>query len=166
MGLMLTAEEMLAYTDGEREKWDDWFAGHPAAVLDAEVQRPGAYSTVWRMMEHIFLVERRHVERLNSAAALSGSTGVQEPDLAALFHFAGAARADLRAYILRLTPEEAARPRVFTVRDRPYRLTPRKLVFHIFFHEIRHWAQIALAVHNAGFPPPGDHDLFYSPALD
>jgi uncharacterized damage-inducible protein DinB len=165
MGLTLTAEEMLAYTDGEREKWDDWFASHPAEVLDAVVQ-PQTYSTVWRMMEHIFLVERRHVERLNSAPALTASTGVREPDLAALFHFASAARADLRAFILRLTPAEATRPRVFTVRDRPYQLTPRKLVFHIFLHEIRHWAQIALAVRNAGFAPPGDHDLFFSPALD
>ena len=44
-------------------------------------------------------------------------------------------------------------------------MSPRKLLFHILIHEIRHWAQIALAVRLAGFEPPGDHDLFYSRAL-
>ena len=110
MGLALSVEELLPYTDGEREKWQNWFSPQPAAVLNAVVQRMGAYSTVWLMFDHIFLVERRHVDRLTSAPALTGSTGVQEPDLAALFHFAGAARAGLRAYLLRQTPEEAARP--------------------------------------------------------
>ena len=44
-------------------------------------------------------------------------------------------------------------------------MTPRKLLFHILLHELRHWAQVALAVRLAGFDPPGDHDLFYSHAL-
>lgn len=165
MALVLSAEELLAYTGGEREKWYAWFSAHPAAVLDATLQRLGAYPTVWQMMDHIFLVERRHLERLTSAPELTDSTGVEEPDLAALFQFARATRDGLGAYILRLSPEEAARPRVFTLRARSYELTPRKLVFHILLHEIRHWAQIAGAVRNAGFPPPGGHDLFYSGAL-
>ena len=44
-------------------------------------------------------------------------------------------------------------------------MSPRKLLFHIVIHEIRHWAQIALAVRLAGLEPPGDHDLFNSRAL-
>jgi len=51
------------------------------------------------------------------------------------------------------------------VRDQPVAMSPRKLLCHILIHEIRHWAQIALAVRLAGFDPPGDHDLFYSRAL-
>ncbi len=46
-----------------------------------------------------------------------------------------------------------------------YPLSPRKLLFHMALHEVRHWAQIAAAVRAAGFAPPGDHDLFYSKAL-
>ena len=38
-------------------------------------------------------------------------------------------------------------------------------MFHILLHEIRHWAQIALAVRLAGLEPPGEHDLFHSRAL-
>ena len=44
-------------------------------------------------------------------------------------------------------------------------MSPRKLLFHILMHEIRHWAQVALAVRIAGFEPPGDHDLIDSRAL-
>jgi uncharacterized damage-inducible protein DinB len=44
-------------------------------------------------------------------------------------------------------------------------MTPRKLLFHILLHEMRHWAQIALAIRLAGFEPPGNHDLLYSTAL-
>lgn len=162
---MLSVEELLAFTEGEREKWHDWFAAQPAAVLHAMVQRVGQHPTVWSLLDHIFLVERRHFERLAGARELTAFTGIQEPDIEALFHFAEATRAELRAYILRLTPEEAACPRVFHVRGRTCELTPRKLVFHIFFHELWHWGQITTAVRNAGFPSPGAHDLFYSPAL-
>jgi uncharacterized damage-inducible protein DinB len=44
-------------------------------------------------------------------------------------------------------------------------MTARKLLFHVLIHEIRHWAQITLAVRLAGFEPPGEHDLVFSPAL-
>ena len=49
--------------------------------------------------------------------------------------------------------------------ERQWPLTSRKFLFHILIHEIRHWVQIALAVRLAGFEPPGEHDLLFSPAL-
>ena len=52
-----------------------------------------------------------------------------------------------------------------SVQGQTLALSPRKLLFHILVHEIRHWAQIALAVRLAGFDPPGDHDLAHSRAL-
>ena len=47
----------------------------------------------------------------------------------------------------------------FVVREQTWPMSSRKLLFHILLHEIRHWAQIALAVRLAGFEPPGDHDF-------
>jgi uncharacterized damage-inducible protein DinB len=44
-------------------------------------------------------------------------------------------------------------------------MSARKLLFHILLHEMRHFAQIALAVRLAGFEPPGDHDLVFSDAV-
>ena len=59
----------------------------------------------------------------------------------------------------------AAAERTFHVREQDWRMSARKLLFHILMHEIRHWAQIALAIRLAGLEPPGDHDLFFSQAL-
>jgi uncharacterized damage-inducible protein DinB len=64
-----------------------------------------------------------------------------------------------------LDDDIADQVRPLLVRDQQWQMTPRKLLFHILLHELRHWAQIALAVRLAGFEPPGDHDLFYSAAL-
>ena len=36
----------------------------------------------------------------------------------------------------------------------------RRLLTHVFLHEIRHLAQLALAARAAGIEPPGNHDLF------
>jgi uncharacterized damage-inducible protein DinB len=36
----------------------------------------------------------------------------------------------------------------------------------LLIHETRHLAQIATAVRNAGFDPPGQHDFFFSAAME
>ena len=66
----------------------------------------------------------------------------------------------MEQFIRSLEEHEFDEVRSIEVRDRQWPVTPRKLLFHILVHEIRHWAQIALAVRLAGFAPPGDHDLF------
>ena len=42
-----------------------------------------------------------------------------------------------------------------------FTMTRRKLTLHIALHEIRHFAQLALAARIVGHEPPGRHDLFY-----
>ena len=76
-------------------------------------------------------------------------------------------RRELEQFVGDLDDDDGAdEPRTFIVRDQPYWMSPRKLLFHTLMHEIRHWAQIALAVRLAGLEPPGDHDLFFSRALE
>ena len=74
-------------------------------------------------------------------------------------------RRELEQFAGLIDEDEAMEPRTFVVREQTVSMSPRKLLFHILLHEIRHWAQIALAVRLAGLDPPGDHDLFYSRAL-
>ena len=62
----LTYAEFLRYTQEERDKWRTWFAAHPDA-LDVEVQPGGRYPTVGSLIDHVFLVERRHLQRLTGA---------------------------------------------------------------------------------------------------
>jgi uncharacterized damage-inducible protein DinB len=161
--LSLSFSELLHYTNDEREKWRGWFAANPAAI-DATVQPGGRLPTVGKLVDHIFLVERRHLQRLTGDRP-SESTGLTGNNAPPLFDYGASVRRELEKFAETLDEDEADQVRTFEVRERAWPITPRKLLFHILLHEIRHWAQIALAVRLAGFQPPGDHDLFFSRAL-
>ncbi len=163
MGLSLAYAELLGYTAEERGKWRRFFSEHPGA-LELALQPNGTFATVGKLVDHIFLVERRHLQRLRNEP-LSTSTGLTGNNTSPLFDYGGSVRRELEQFAGQLDEEVANQERTFNVRDREWPMTPRKLLFHILMHEIRHWAQIALAVRLAGIDPPGDHDLFFSQAL-
>jgi uncharacterized damage-inducible protein DinB len=166
MALSLSIEHLLSYTSGERAKWEQWFQDHPPAALDAPVQRQGDFNDVWRLMHHIFLVEKRHSQRLKQETPLMEQIGVARHDVATLFTFGRSVREELTAFIQGASDTDLNRTLEIRLRDQVVTFTARKLVFHILFHEIRHWAQIATAVRNAGFPPPGFHDFLFCDAME
>jgi len=163
MSVSLTFDELLRYTGDEREKWRRWFGRH-ADALETPVQPGARFSTVGKLIDHIFLVERRQLQRLmgEPVSELTGLTGNNAPPL---FDYGASVRRELEQYVQDLDVDVADQMRSFLVREQQYSMTPRKLLFHILLHELRHWAQIALALRLAGFEPPGDHDLFFSTAL-
>jgi uncharacterized damage-inducible protein DinB len=163
MPLSLTFDELLRYTAEEREKWRAWLQANPGAV-EATVQMGFRYPTVGKLIDHIFLVERRNLQRLTSDP-LSDSTGLTGNNAAPLFDYGASVRRELEQLVRVLDEDTANEVQTLEVRHRQWPVTPRKLLFHILLHETRHWAQIALAVRLAGFEPPGDHDLFFSGAL-
>ena len=163
MSLTLAFDELLHYTSEERDKWRGWLLQH-AAAMDAPVQPGARLPTVGKLIDHIFLVERRHLQRL-AGAPLSDRTGLTGNNASPLFDYGASVRRELEQYVADLDDDVADQVRTFDVQDQQWEMTPRKLLFHILLHETRHWAQIALAVRLAGFEPPGDHDLFYSKAL-
>jgi uncharacterized damage-inducible protein DinB len=163
MALQISIEELIRYSSDERDKWRRWLIANPAAI-DASVQPAGQYPTVGKLIDHIFIVERRHLQRLHRQP-LSNATGLSGNNAPPLFDYGASVRRELEQFIRELGDEEAEEIREIAVRDRQWPTTPRKLLFHILVHEIRHWAQISLAVRLAGFEPPGEHDLFYSNAL-
>ena len=159
----ITFDELVRYTNGERDKWRRWLSEH-AAALEAPVQPGGRLPTVGKLIDPIFLVERRHVQRLTSQP-LSDTTGLTGNNAPPLFDYGASVRRELEQLVADLGDDEIDTVREFEVREKKWTMTPRKLLFHILLHETRHWAQIALAVRLAGFEPPGDHDLFCSNAL-
>jgi uncharacterized damage-inducible protein DinB len=162
--MTLAFDELLRYTNDEREKWRMWLGAHPAAT-ELPVQPSDArYPTVGKLVDHIFLVERRHLQRLREEP-VAQSTGLTATNAPPLFDYGASVRRELEQYVGTLDEGLADEVRTFDVRDRQWPMTPRKLLFHILLHETRHWAQIALAVRLAGLEPPGDHDLFFSRAL-
>ena len=163
MALDLSFDELLRYTNEDREKWRRWFQLHPEA-MDAALQPGGRFPTVGKLIDHVFLVERRHLQRL-TADPVSESSGLTGNNAPPLFDYGASVRRELEQFAGLIDEDEANEPRTFVVRDQQVVMSPRKLLFHIVIHEIRHWAQIALAVRLAGLEPPGDHDLFSSRAL-
>ena len=159
----ISFQELLRDTQEERDKWRSWFAGHPEA-LDVEVQPGARFATVGALIDHIFLVERRHLQRLTNTA-VDTKTGLSGRHAPPLFDYGASVRREMEQFVEDLDDGVADEPRTFTVQTGDFVLTPRKLLFHCLLHETRHWAQIALAVRRAGVEPPGNHDLFYSKAL-
>jgi uncharacterized damage-inducible protein DinB len=161
--LSLGYDELLRYTNEERQKWHEWLAAHPAA-MDAPVQPDGRLPTVGKLIDHILLGERRFLQRLTDVP-VSESTGLTGNNVPPLFAYGASVRRELEQYVSTLEEDDAEQSRTFVIRDQTWNLTPRKVLVHILVHEIRHWAQIALAVRLAGFEPPGNHDLLFSRAL-
>lgn len=164
MSVALDLAVLMAYSDQERGKWRTWIAADPAR-LTIPFQRDGRFPTVGSLLDHMFLVERRHLTRMKGGV-LPEKTGVAQGDWAGLLAYADAARSDLRNYLAGMNEETAGQWMTFTVSSGTFTMTRRKLASHILLHEIRHLAQIAYAARLAGHEPPGEHDFFYAPETE
>jgi len=163
MSLTLSIDELLRYSAEERDTWRRWLRANPAAI-EAPVQAGGRFATVGKLIDHIFLVERRHLQRLRHQP-LANATGLTGNNAPPLFDYGASVRREMEQFIRSLEDHEVDEMRTIEVREQQWSMSPRKLLFHILLHEVRHWAQIALAVRLGGFEPPGNHDLFFSHAL-
>jgi len=152
---------LIAYSDHEREKWRQWIAADPARMR-IPFQTGGRFADVAALLDHVFLVERRHLARLEGATP-PPATGVPSGDWGAMFEYGDLVRADFRAYLDALDEATASQTMVITglQSSADVVMTRRRLVTHILLHEIRHLAQLAYAARLAGVEPPGQHDIFY-----
>ena len=160
MSISVTLDELLRYSDQERNKWEKWLAEDPSRV-QLSLQGTGRFPTVAELLDHVFLVERRHLARLEGATP-PGSTGVPAGDVSGLFEYARLVRADFRQYVASTDDARAAEAMTVNLPDGSSYVMPRRqLAVHILLHETRHLAQLALAARLAGHAPPGEHDIFY-----
>jgi uncharacterized damage-inducible protein DinB len=164
MSASLGLGELLDYSDHERAKWKAWVQADPAR-LNLAFQAGARFPTVWSLLEHIFLVERRHLSRLEGGTP-PDSTGIAAGDWMGLFEYADFVRADLRQYVEHLDDAEAGETFSFSIPNASFTMSRRKLVSHILLHELRHWAQVAYAARVAGVDPPGEHDLLFYPGMN
>ena len=151
--------ELLDYSDHERRKWCEWIAAAPAR-LDIRFHGEGRFPTIGALFDHVFLVERRHLCRLEGGTP-PDATGIPPGDWQALFEYADLVRADLRRYLGDLDEEEARQTMTIVVQSGTRTMMRKQLAAHIVLHEVRHLAQIAYAARVAGHEPPGQHDIFY-----
>ncbi len=161
MTVAVSLASLMAYSDAERRKWRDWLEANPERAR-LPFQPGGRFPDIASLLDHLFLVERRHLSRLEGAVPPS-ATGIPPGDVAALFDYADLVRADFRAYVDALDEAQAGQPIVLTGLQSSGDITMsrRRLTTHILLHEIRHLAQVAYAARLAGHEPPGEHDIFY-----
>jgi len=150
---------LLDYSDHERRKWREWLAADPRRTA-ITVQPGGRFPTIGSLLDHTFLVERRHLCRIEGGTP-PDSTGVRDGDWQALFEYADLVRAEFRACLADLDEAAAGQNITIAAQSGTRTMTRRELATHVLLHEIRHFAQIALAARIAGDPPPGRHDYFY-----
>ena len=159
MSISIPLNGLLDYSDHERAKWRQWLTENPAR-LQLPLQGAGRFPTVAALLDHIFLVERRHLSRLEGGTP-ADSTGVTVGDVGGLFEYAALVRADFRRYLAETSDATAAETMTITIQGNSFSMSRRRLATHILLHEVRHLAQLALAARLAGQDPPGEHDLFY-----
>ena len=102
--ITLTFDELLSYTEEEREKWHAWLQAQPAA-LDISLQPGGRFATVGALVDHIFLVEARHLARLRNEPVPDASA-ILAGDVDGLFNYGRDVRRALRAYVAGLSDSD------------------------------------------------------------
>jgi uncharacterized damage-inducible protein DinB len=115
-------------------------------------------------VRHIFSAEKRYVERCLKAP-LTDTTTIPVDDINVLFAFGNESRRALRELLATFPEEEWNRPREMSFGTHTRIVTSRKMILQAVTHELRHWAQIAAFLRQAGYEP-GFHDLIASPLFD
>jgi len=162
----LTIDEMLAYTDEERAKWESWFSERGSDALKIAVPMD-AHPTVGALLLHCFWAELFYAlwmrgDMLTEERVTRENEALQDGGSDTIFAFGRKARGAMREFTNAATEEDWSRDHEVEGRGLRIAGPARKLITHILIHEIRHFAQIALAVRQNGLTPPGDHDLLFS----
>lgn len=160
--ITMTLDELLAWSEEERGKWEPWFATHPAAL--AITLKGDRFGTVAGLVGHIFEAEERQSHRFGSGPVpeRKDPPGMSAPEL---FAIGRRSRAHFRAATATLTEADWAATVSFQTVAGTITLTKRKLALHLPLHEIRHWGQIARTVREHDLAPPGKHDLMFSAVI-
>lgn len=160
--------ELLAYTDAETERWHAWLREQGPEVLQVRIgdgSRENVGQTVGDIIGHVFAVELRYAQRL-LGRPVTGFEQLDTSTLDALWRIHHAARSTLRAYLERAPAGEREREMTFETRLLgPLTATAHKVTVHTLLHGIRHWAQIATALRQAGHRQPWEHDWLLCEAV-
>ncbi len=161
----LSLNDLLDYTEWERQRWCAWFGKHgkPPLRISAGPHGDGRFESIGQLVRHIFSAEKRYVERL-SGRPLTDPAAIPVDDNDALFQFGRQSRSALEAFIATFPSSEWDVSHEFPLMNGVLRATPRKIVIHILMHEIRHWAQIATLLRLEGLTDEF-HDFLFSPVL-
>jgi len=157
----LTFTELLQYVNEETARWREFFQTNPKA-LDVKVSIAGT-KNVREMLLHIFAVEFRYAERLNDVAEVTPYEKHPRETVGELFAIGDQGREKLTKYLAKANDLE--RVLTFpTLTAGTLSASKRKIAVHMLLHGVRHWAQLATTLREAGFPQ-GRHDFLFSDVM-
>jgi uncharacterized damage-inducible protein DinB len=165
MPISLSVNDLLDYTDWERQKWHARLQQHGDQTLafGGGPYGDGRFETVGDLVRHIFSAEKRYVERL-TARPLTDTVSIPNDSIEELFEFSRQSRKELKELISTFPADEWDTPKEFKILNYATTATPRKIVIHVLMHEIRHWAQIGTLLRLNGIVDDF-HDFLASPVL-
>lgn len=158
--------DLLRYQESEAARWRAWLETQPPAVLDVPfgdaAKRMGS---VRDMLWHLFIVEWVYACVLGGQS-YDGYDKFGTQTLAELFAISAEARALLGAYLARAT--EADMTRTFSISGGGITIngSARKFLTHVFFHSLRHWAQLATVLRQQGYQTDWQHDFVLSDVME
>jgi uncharacterized damage-inducible protein DinB len=150
--------DLMAYTDFLAQRWLNYFERNPAALGISVGGRAGTVGGA-----HIFQVEQFFADLLLQEGA--GATGrpqqMASPSLEELQRMHEEAHKKLKHYIESASEEALQRTRTLG----PVTVSERKTMAQAVLHSVHHWAQVAMAVRQAGFPTEPSQDIIASPVM-
>ena len=115
---------------------------------------------------HIFAVELRYAQRLNHEE-ISSYESLLQGSVADLFRIGDRARAGYSKYLSRATDEDLKTVLEFPTRSAgTLRASNRKIFAHAMLHSVRHWAQLATALREAGYEAKWGKDFLFSETME
>jgi len=157
--------ELLDWNERETQKWRAWFAAQPAAVLDVPI-KVAQTKNVREFLLHIFAVELRYAQRLNKEE-ISAYESLPQSSVAELFAIGERARDGYRRYLAGVTDDGLRTVMEFPTRSAgTLRASERKIFLHAMLHSVRHWAQLATALREAGHEAKWGKDFLFSEVME
>ena len=156
--------ELLAANEAETRKWRKWFDEQPATVLDVPLSIAQT-KNVREFLLHIFAVELRYAERLKGLP-ITAYEYLPTASVSDLFGVGENAARMYREYLATTSDEDLGTVIEFQTRTAgTLRSSKRKIFLHAMFHGVRHWAQLATALREAGYPTNWGKDFLYSEVM-
>ena len=155
-------------TKARRDLWAVLGAA-PDEVLAKDVIPGKRFRSIKDLLVHIPVVEdswlhydilatRPHLETVPIIPKTKDGPYAAMP-LPDILEYWRAVEANTQSYLSKLTPLELARP----VQDDGKTVSVEEILWHVLQHEVRHTAQIALLLRQAGLTPPQLDLVFYLP---
>jgi uncharacterized damage-inducible protein DinB len=156
--------DLLAYCEEESHNWRRWFAEN-AETLTVPLDNVTLANEALELVLHIVAVDLRYSERLLEQPITQYKQMPKEP--ARLFAIHHRAFGNLRTFLGSAKPEDWNVSLEFPTRAMGTLTgTRRKIFAHTLLHSVRHWAQLATMLRQAGYKQDWQHDFLFTRSMD